>query len=70
VRSTDRPGLIAKKLLKSLLSRPWATAALETLIGVAQRTGWPDRALFPAYRAMIGIYTFRGWRTGLREPGG
>jgi GT2 family glycosyltransferase len=68
VRRTDRPGLIAKKLLKSLLSRPWATASLEALIDTAEGRGWPDRWLFPAYRAMIGIYTFRGWRTGLREP--
>jgi len=67
VRRGDGPGLIAKKLLKVGLARPRAAAPMERLIGAAERAGVSDRILFRAYRAMIGLYTFRGWRTGLRE---
>jgi GT2 family glycosyltransferase len=70
IRRGDGPGLIARKVLKSLLARRWATAALAAAIHLAERVGCDDRALFPAYRAMIGLYTFRGWRAGLREPTG
>ncbi len=68
IRRTDTPELIARKLLKSLLARPSALGPLQRLVAVAERVGVPDRALFVAYRAMIGLYTFRGWRRGLREP--
>ncbi len=67
MRRSDGPGLVAKKLVKSLLARPWATTVLERLIGIAKHFRLPDRALFAAYRTLIGIYTFRGWRAGLRE---
>lgn len=67
MRRTDGPTLLTKKLVKSLLSASWATVALERMIGLAEAAGSPDRALFPAYQAMIGLHTFRGWRTGLRE---
>jgi GT2 family glycosyltransferase len=69
LRRSDGPRLIAKKLVKSLLARPWATTPLEGLIGIAERLRLPDRVLFVAYRKMIGIYTFRGWRAGLQERG-
>ncbi len=68
IRRSDRPRLMADKLLKSALARPRATARLERLIGGAERAGAPDRVLFAAYRAMIGLHMFRGWRTGLRQP--
>jgi GT2 family glycosyltransferase len=66
LRREDGPRLIARKVLKSLLSQRPETAALEAAIAVAERAGLDDRALFRAYRAMIGLYTFRGWRAGLR----
>ena len=54
--------------MNQLLARwnalPSAEAA--AAIAVAERAGLDDRALFRAYRAMIGLYTFRGWRAGLR----
>jgi GT2 family glycosyltransferase len=68
IRRSDSPVLIAKKVLKSLLAQGAATAVLEAAIRAAERAGLDDRVLFTAYRAMIGLYTFRGWRTGLREP--
>ena len=37
LRRSDGPRLIAKKLAKSLLARPWATTPLERLIGIAER---------------------------------
>ena len=67
IRRGDGPGMIAKKVLKTLLARRGATTVLEAAIRVAERTGLADRALFSAYRATIGLYTFRGWRVGLRD---
>jgi GT2 family glycosyltransferase len=67
VRRSDPFGLIARKMVKSLLARRSATAWLAAAIRGAERARLDDRVLSRAYRAMIGLYTFRGWRTGLRE---
>jgi GT2 family glycosyltransferase len=67
IARTDRPATIAKKLVKFALARHAPLTALERAIQIAERRGAPDQLLFRAYRAIIGLYTFRGWRTGLRE---
>jgi GT2 family glycosyltransferase len=66
----DGVPLTARKLLKSLLSLPSVTRGLEAAIATAERRGLPDVVLFRAYSLLIGAYTFRGIRGGLREQYG
>lgn len=67
VTPSDGPLLIARKLTKLVLASSPATRAIELLIRFGERAGAPDRVLRRAYRLAIGIYTFRGFRDGLRE---
>lgn len=67
VRRSDPPSVTARKLAKRALSVPAATAAFEKAIGFGEHLRLPDRWLARAYRAIIGIYTFRGFREGLRQ---
>ncbi len=57
---------VAKKVLKRLLALPAMTAALELTVRIAERA-LSDDPLHRLYRLLIGVYTFRGWREGLRE---
>jgi glycosyltransferase involved in cell wall biosynthesis len=66
----DSLALAGRKLLKRLLSAPVAIRWMARLIATAERRGVSDRWLFRAYRLLIGVYTFRGFREGLREVGG
>lgn len=63
----DGPGLTTRKVLKMLLSRPRPTRALMALTHLGERCRAPERWLFAAYRAAIGLGIFRGWRQGLRD---
>jgi GT2 family glycosyltransferase len=58
--------IMVKKLAKLALARPTAIAAVERAVRMAERAGAGDRLLFRAYRGLIGIHIFRGWRAGLR----
>jgi hypothetical protein len=64
---TDPPRLLAAKLIKRLGSANPALDAGTALVRVLERAGASDRVLFWAYRKLIGLYTFRGWREGLRQ---
>jgi GT2 family glycosyltransferase len=63
----DGAGLIARKIAKSVLSRPGPTRMLVRGIEASERRNVPDRWLFAAYRVVIGLAIFRGWRQGLRD---
>lgn len=67
VASDDRPALVAKKLAKSLLSRPRLLAMLHRLVDWLERAGLSERALWRAYRVVVGLHIFRGYRQALRS---
>jgi GT2 family glycosyltransferase len=67
IRRGDGPRLIVAKLIKRVLAIPIATAAMTAAVHLGERARLPDRVLAAGYRALIGVHTFRGWRTGLRE---
>jgi FkbM family methyltransferase len=46
------------------------TAAVKTAVRSSERVPMPDPWRARGYRAVIGLYTFRGFREGLRESGG
>jgi GT2 family glycosyltransferase len=64
---TDPPRLLAAKLIKRLGSANAPLHAGTSLVRVLEAAGTSDRVLFWTYRKLIGLYTFRGWREGLRE---
>ena len=70
VRRSDGLRLVTVKLVKRLLSTGPATAAIEAAIRLGERACLPDSVLAIGYRRLIGLYTFRGWREGLREQRG
>jgi hypothetical protein len=62
VSRADPPGLVARKLLKSLLTAGSVSAACVRLLGAAP--GFvPDRVLARAYEALIGAHIQRGFRS-------
>ena len=67
IASDDRPALDAKKLAKSLLSRPRLLAMLHCLVDWLERAGLSERALWRAYRVVVGLHIFRGYRQALRS---
>jgi glycosyltransferase involved in cell wall biosynthesis len=70
VLPTDGVARRTRKVVKSILATRSAIRATEMLIEVGERRGWPERVLRRAYRFVIGLYTFRGFREGLRDAGG
>lgn len=69
-RRTDPPSLLVRKLVKRAAAAQPVTSGIEWVVALAERAGAPDRLLHPAFRLLIGVYTFRGWRQGLRESEG
>lgn len=67
VSRSDAPRLVATKLVKAALARPRVIEVLFRVVHFAERAGLPDRVLFRAYSALIGLAMFRGWRRGLAE---
>jgi GT2 family glycosyltransferase len=67
LRLTDPPRLATRKLVRSAMTRPIALAAAHRLIHAVEtvrpRGGWPLEYL---YRAITGLYVFRGTRQGMR----
>ena len=67
VRRSDGRRLISRKLVKRVLTTPLMTAAVEAAVRSSERVPMPDGWRAKGYRAVIGLYTFRGFREGLRE---
>lgn len=67
LRRTDPPRLVARKIARSAMTRPVALKAAHWLVrrieSVRPRGGWPLEHL---YRAITGLYVFRGTRRGLQ----
>ena len=72
VRRSDGRRLIAVKLVKRVLSARPVTAVIEAAVRWSEGVPMPDPWRVAGYRALIGLYTFRGFREGLGEscPGG
>jgi GT2 family glycosyltransferase len=71
LRRTDPPRLVARKFLRSMLTRPGALSLAHRVVRgvelVRPSGGWPLEYL---YRAITGLYVFRGIRRGLRLTAG
>jgi glycosyltransferase involved in cell wall biosynthesis len=67
VARPDPPRLLAAKLIKRVGSANAALPAGTALVRVLEAAGASDRVLFWTYRKLIGLYTFRGWREGLKR---
>jgi GT2 family glycosyltransferase len=70
IASDDNPALVAKKLVKSVLSTPAPLAALHVVADWLERARLSDRALSHVYRVTLGLHIFRGYRQGLRRADG
>jgi FkbM family methyltransferase len=66
VRRSDG-GLILRKLAKRVLITRPLTHGVEAAITSSERVWMPNRWRARGYRALIGLYTFKGFREGLRE---
>jgi glycosyltransferase involved in cell wall biosynthesis len=67
IRRSDAPATIAKKLVKRLLGNERGIAVTEAAVRLAEGARLPDSVLAVAYRFVISLYTFSGWREGLSE---
>ena len=67
VRRSDGRRLILRKLVRRVLATRLITAAVESAVRSSEWLPMPDRWRAWGYRAVIGLYTFRGFREGLRE---
>jgi GT2 family glycosyltransferase len=69
----DSATLAASKLVKSLLSGERQLGAVRALVRLLERMPLSDKTLQAAYRRVIGLYIFRGYREALsageRPPG-
>lgn len=67
LRRTDSPRLVARKISRSAMAHPSALAVGHWIVRAIERVrpdgGWPLDYL---YRAITGLYVFRGIRRGLR----
>ena len=65
--ASDRPRVVIRKLVRSVLSQPLALRAARRLVAVAEAVH-PDggRPLMWLYRSVTGLYVFRGVRRGFR----
>ena len=62
---SDPPSVVAKKSLKSVLSRPSSLVVLHRCVNVLERAGVSDRVLKRVYSTMLGLHLFRGFRSEL-----
>jgi FkbM family methyltransferase len=67
VRRSDGRRLILRKLVRRVLATRLVTAGVEVSVRSSERLPMPDRWRAWGYRAVIGLYTFKGFREGLRE---
>lgn len=69
IRRGDRPRLVAKKIVKKLLSSPPALRAVHSLTRAIERL-WPRSPLLPRmYWSVFGLYIYAGVHEGLRRFG-
>jgi glycosyltransferase involved in cell wall biosynthesis len=62
------PILISLKKLTKLLLQWWPLTTILVACTAAVERGWPDSALLPhLYRALLGVFIFRGYRAGLHS---
>lgn len=66
----DTCGVAFRKVGKRVLATTSALAGIRAVTKLAEAVPLPDRALNRVYRILIGLYTFKGFRDGLREAGG
>jgi GT2 family glycosyltransferase len=70
LRRSDPPRLVSRKIARGAMTRPVALKAAHWLVRRVERVrpsgGWPLDYL---YRAITGLYVFRGTRRGLRLTG-
>jgi hypothetical protein len=64
-RARDGVGLTLKKGAKWVLSRDPMLDLLDRAVPFLERARLPEPLLRRAYRGLIGLHTFRGWREGL-----
>jgi GT2 family glycosyltransferase len=71
LRPTDPPRLVARKIVRGVLTRPAALMLAHRAVHAVEllrpNGGWPLEYL---YRAVTGLYVFRGIRRGLRLTAG
>ena len=67
IRRSDGRRLILRKLVKRVLATRLMTGAVEAAVRTSDRVPIPHRWRARGYRTLIGLYTFRGFREGLRE---
>ena len=67
VSGSDGRRLIARKIVKRVLATPLMIAAVEAAVRSSEVVPMPDRWRARPYQAVIGLYTFRGFREGLSE---
>lgn len=63
----DGPLRIGLKLLKAALSRSVTTDGLFRLVDLLEWLPMPERVLHRAYRFVLGVHLFRGYRRGLAQ---
>ncbi len=63
----DGGRLAARKIAKRMLASTPSIALIEGAVAGGERFGLSDPWLDRGYRLLIGLYTFRGWRNGLRQ---
>lgn len=61
----DKTSILIKKISKSVMSSTPMLATIEAGILLAERLRLSEDRLFRLYRALLGLYIFRGWRRGL-----
>jgi GT2 family glycosyltransferase len=65
IEHDDPLALVAKKLVKFLLSRAGSLAVLHALVDRLERSGVGDRVMWRTYDAVLGLHIFRGYREAL-----
>lgn len=63
----DAPGLIIRKVLRSLTASRWVIGGMEYLVSILEKYYPSPSLLSPLYRWICGAYMFRGYRDGLRQ---
>lgn len=65
----DPPGLIARKMLRALVSSKAIVELLEIVVGMIEKYFPNPKLLLPLYRWIFGAYMYQGYQEGLREYG-
>lgn len=66
--ASDRPGTIARKLLRSAFSSHPMLSVLFLILAALESLGASDQVLKPLYKLLLGIHLQKGFRKGLERP--